>query len=89
MTKCEKSQKKNDELVSFFFCSYFCASFEMMLHGKIRKDTFLAQHSVAMLEQCCYYRKESRNNVATLCCANNCRCESSRATLPLVVTFGI
>ena len=26
---------------------------------------FLAQHSVAMLEQCCNYSKQCRNNVAT------------------------
>ena len=38
MTKREKKKKKKDELVSFFFCSHFCASFEMILHGKIRND---------------------------------------------------
>ena len=43
---------------------------------------FLAQHSVAMLEQCCNYSKQCRNNVATLCWAKNRRCESSRATSP-------
>ena len=37
---------------------------------------FLAQHSVAMLEQRCNYSKQHRNNVATLCCANNRCCES-------------
>ena len=37
------------------------------------------QHSVAMLEQCCNYSKQCRNNVATLCHAKNSRrCESSR-----------
>ena len=41
---------------------------------------FLAQHSVAMLEQCCNHSKQCRNNVATLCCAKNRRCESSRVT---------
>ena len=30
---------------------------------------FLAQHSVAMLEQCCKHLKQCRNNVAMLCCA--------------------
>ena len=43
---------------------------------------FLAQHSVAMLEQCCNHSKQCRNNVARLCCAKNCRCESSRVTSP-------
>ena len=36
---------------------------------------FLAQRSVEMLEQCCNYSKQCRNDVATLCCAKNRRCE--------------
>ena len=44
---------------------------------------FLAQHCVAMLEQCCNHLKQCRNNVATLCCAKNRRCESCRVTSPL------
>ena len=43
---------------------------------------FLAQHSVAMLERYCNHSKQCRNNVVTLCCAKNLRCESSRLTLP-------
>ena len=43
--------------------------------GDITRDDlqrpFLAQHSVAMLEKCCNYSKQCRNNVATLCCAKN------------------
>ena len=35
-----------------------------------------------MLEQCCNYSKQCRNNVATLCCAKNRPCESSRVTSP-------
>ena len=52
---------------------------------------FLAQHSVAMLEQCCACSKQCRNNVATLCCAKNGRCESPRVTSPLVrvLTLGL
>ena len=47
MTKCEKKRKKKkNELVSFFFCSHFCASFEMMLHGTIRNDNF--RHKTAL-----------------------------------------
>ena len=41
---------------------------------------FLAQHSVARLEQCCNHSKQCRNNVATLCCAKARRCQSSRVT---------
>ena len=43
---------------------------------------FLAQQSVEILEQYCNYSKQCRNNVATLCCAKNRHCESSRVTSP-------
>ena len=36
-----------------------------------------------MLEQCCNYSKQCRNNVATLCCAKSRRCYSFRVTLLL------
>ena len=42
----------------------------------------LAQRTVAMLEQCCNHSKLCRNNVETLCCAKNRRCESSCVTSP-------
>ena len=41
---------------------------------------FQAQHGVAMLEQCCCHSKQCCTNVATLCCAKNCRCKSSSVT---------
>ena len=41
------------------------------------QQRFLAQHNAAMLEQCCNHSKQCRNNIATLCCARNRRCESS------------
>ena len=47
---------------------------------------FSAQHSVAMLEQCCDYSKQRRNNVATLCCAKNRYCKSS--CVNLTIFFG-
>ena len=40
-----------------------------------------------MLEQCCNYSKQCHNNVATLCCAKNRRCESSRVTSPLFLVL--
>ena len=40
--------------------------------GKGDVTRFLAQHSVAMLGQCCNHSKQCRNNVATLCCAKIC-----------------
>ena len=43
---------------------------------------FLAQQSVAILEQCCNHSKQCRNNVATLRCTKNRRCESLRVTSP-------
>ena len=61
----------------------FQNGFQVMLHGTIRNDDFLAQHSVAMLKQCCNSSKQRRNNVATLCCAKNRRCVSSHVTSPL------
>ena len=57
--------------------------------GDVTRDDsqrqLLVQHSVAMLEQCRNYSKQCRNNVATLCCAKNRRCESSRVTSPLAL----
>ena len=52
------------------------------LTGDDSPRRFLAQHSVAMLEQCCNHWKQCHNNVATLYCAKNGRCESSRVTSP-------
>ena len=43
---------------------------------------FLAQYNVAILEQRCNHSKQCHNNDATLCCAKNHRCESSRVTSP-------
>ena len=52
--------------------------------GDVTRDDsqrrFLAQHSLAMLEQCCNHSKQCRNNAATQCCAKNRRYESSRVT---------
>ena len=54
--------------------------------GDVRRDDsqrrFLAQHRVAMLEQCCSRSKQCWNNVATLCCAKNRLCELSLVTSP-------
>ena len=58
----------------------FCAKGDVTRDDSQRR--FLAQHSVAMLEQCCNHSKQCRNNVATLCCAKNRRCKSSRVTSP-------
>ena len=49
---------------------------------------FLAQHSVAMLEQCCNHSKQCRNNVAMLCCAKSRRCKSPRVTSPSNTKLG-
>ena len=45
----------------------------LLLKGDVTRDDsqrrLLAQHSVAMLEQCCNQSKQCRNNVTTLFCA--------------------
>ena len=58
----------------------------LLLKGDVARDVsqrrFLARHNVEVLEQCCNYSKQCRNNVAKLCCAKDDRCESSRVTSP-------
>ena len=49
-----------------------------MLHETIRNDDFERNTSVAMLEQRCNHSIQCRNNVATLCCAENRHCKSFR-----------
>ena len=44
---------------------------------------FLARHSVATLLRHCFERLQHCSSIATLCCAKNCRCRSSRVTSPL------
>ena len=58
-----------------------------MLHGDDSQRRFLTQNILAMLEQCCDYSKQCRNNVATLFWAKNRRCESYRVTAPLNITL--
>ena len=66
--------------------NHFSQSNNMLVkRGVARYDLqrrFLAQHSGAMLEQCCNYPKQCRNNVATLSCAISRCCEPSRVTSP-------
>ena len=58
--------------------------------GDVTQDNsqrrFLARHSVKMLDQCCNYSKQCHNNVATLCCAKNRRCESYSCNITLKVS---
>ena len=55
-------------------------SFQVMLHKTIRN---LAQNSVVTLLRHCFDWLLHCSNIATLCCAKNRRCESSRVTSPL------
>ena len=54
--------------------------------GDVTRDDsqrrFLAQHSVATLLQHCFEWSQHCSNIAKLCCAKNCRCESSRVKSP-------
>ena len=72
------------KVVGYDDISYSVLALRMLCKGDVtRADSqrrFLAEHSVAMLEQCCNHSKQCRNNVATLCCAKNRRYESSRVT---------
>ena len=52
----------------------------IFLSFELAKTILIVQHRAAILEQCCNYWKQCRNNVAMLCCAKNRRCESSRLT---------
>ena len=62
----------------------FCMNPVDASKGDVTRDDsqrqLLAQHSVAMLEQCCNHSKQCYNNVAMLGCTKNCRYESSRVT---------
>ena len=58
-----------------------------MLRETILNDDFLAQHSVATLLRHCFEWLQHCSDIATLCCAKNRRCESSRVTSPLVYKF--
>ena len=60
---------------------------KVMLHGDDSQRRFLTQNILAMLEQCCDYSKQCRNNVATLFWAKNRRCESYGVTAPLNITL--
>ena len=82
--KCKKVFKfvvlpiKSNQVVDYVaFLTFPLPSSE--LQGDVTPEDsqkrFLTQHSVAILEQC-------RNKDATLCCAKNRRCESSRVTSP-------
>ena len=54
------------------------------LEGDVTEDDMqrrhLAQHSIAMLEQCWNHSKQCRDNITTLCCAKKRCCDSSRVT---------
>ena len=74
------------EVFGYDDISYSVLALRMLCKGDVTRDDsqrrFLAQHSVAMLEQCCNLSKQCRNNVGTLCCAKNRRSESSGVTSP-------
>ena len=79
---CESS-RVTSPLVLHDFIHFF------LYKGDVTRDDskrrFLAQHSVAILEQCCNHSKQCGNNDATMCGAKSRLCESSRVTSPLVL----
>ena len=69
--------KKRDAREKLLFCQS---------KGDVTRDDskrrFLAQHSVATLLRHCFEWLQHCSNIATLCCAKNRSCESSRVTSP-------
>ena len=67
------------------FFDFFFLNSDTVPKGNVTRDDlqrrFLAQHIVVTLEQCCKHSKQCRNQIATLGCTKNRRCESSRLTL--------
>ena len=55
--------------------SCYFASLKVMLHETIRSDDFQRNTAFHWLEQCGNHLKQCRNNVATVYCAKNRRCE--------------
>ena len=51
---------------------------KVMLHGTIRNDDFLAQRSITTLLRHSFEWLQHCSDIATLCCAQNRRCESCR-----------
>ena len=64
--------------------SFTTGSFKVILQETIRNDDFWHK-SVATLLGHCFEWLQHSSNVATLCCAKNGCCESSRVTSPLKV----
>ena len=53
----------------------------VILTGRVTTTIFSATERCNVgTMTCCNYSNQCRNNVATLCCAKNRRCESSRVT---------
>ena len=77
---------KTERTQIHFLSDILVAVVSLDLKGDVTRDSsqrrFLAQQSVAMLKQCCNRSKQYRNNVTTLHCATNRRCELSRVTSP-------
>ena len=83
----KKFSKKPAARATLLCCQFKAVAFlpfslppmSSLLEGDVTRDDsqrrFLAQHSVAMLEQCCNHSKQCRNNVVMLCCAKYGSCE--------------
>ena len=84
MQSDEIGKENNFARASRFFVHFFDVT--ARLKGDVTRDDtqrrFLAQHSLAMLEQRCNHSRQYCHNVTTLFCAKNRRCESTRVTSP-------
>ena len=81
-----REERKGDRASPILSLPFPAHATSRTFKGDVTRDDlqrrFFAQHSVAMLEQCCSHFKQCRNNVTTLRCAKKSRCESSRVTSP-------
>ena len=68
--------------MSFFQLFQYCLGSGLGTTGDFSSEQLL-RDPFAMLKQYYNHSKQYRTNVATLCCAKNCCCESSRVTSPL------
>ena len=81
----QAAQKQHKEVNTAVNNPYSKKEFDVDNLQDDSQKRFLAQHSNAMLEQCCKHSKLCRNNRATLCCAKNQHCKSSPVMMMIII----
>ena len=89
LSRKKRQWPKIDPILVTFGQMKFCRSHHS--YGDVtRNDSqrrFLAQHSITTLLRHYFEWLKHCSNIATLCCAKNHRCESSRVTSPLLSIY--